>query len=167
LGRAGGALGYAGAPVRGRALLGHDRASGVGHGREGRRARGCRELGHRVRGCDARPGARVGRRARTRSWALAAKLGRARGWGAQGRPRGGALGWMAWWGRANVGLGEKWGWASWGFLFSSLFFSIFYSSNLYTIMNHILNGYTPKQNIRPKQIYSNMMHQSLFPLGFY
>jgi hypothetical protein len=44
-----------------------------------------------------------------------------------------------------------------------LFFFYFLLSDSFTIMSHILNGYTPKQNIRQKQIYFSMMHQPLFP----
>jgi hypothetical protein len=51
------------------------------------------------------------------------------------------------------------------FLFSSFF--LYYTHPIYIKKNHITNGYTPKQNIRPKQTYSNSMHHSLFPIGFY
>jgi hypothetical protein len=44
-----------------------------------------------------------------------------------------------------------------------LFFFYFLLLDSFTIMSHILNGYTPKQNIKQKQIYFSMMHQSLFP----
>jgi hypothetical protein len=46
--------------------------------------------------------------------------------------------------------------------FLPFLFFYFLLSNSFTIMSHILNGYTPKQNIRQKQIYFSMIHQSLF-----
>jgi hypothetical protein len=98
------------------------------------------------------------------------------GWHALGKPsarwadqewergRGG----MAWWatqaraqGEVRRGVGAA---RVLGLL--SLSFSIFYLTNSYTMMSHILNIYRPKKNIKQKQIYSSKMHQTLLPYGF-
>jgi hypothetical protein len=66
------------------------------------------------------------------------------------------------------GIGARAGPSSWAegkrsCVFSFYFIFYFLLSNLFTILSHILNGYTPKQIIRQKQIYFSMMHQALFP----
>jgi hypothetical protein len=59
-------------------------------------------------------------------------------------------------------LGQLGSWASF-----SLVLFLYNTHPIYIRKNHLTNGYTPKQNIKPKQTYSNSPHQSLFPIGFY